>query len=68
MTATEVRNSTWGNPSKLNKTTTKYGVHVQWVYSSGRYFTLMMALIHQYKNKLIKSYFYTNITSNLYCY
>lgn len=37
MTATEVRNSTWGNPSKINKTTTKYGVHEQWVYSSGRY-------------------------------
>lgn len=37
MTADEVKNSTWGNPSKINKTTTQYGVHEQWVYSSGRY-------------------------------
>lgn len=32
MTTDEVRNSTWGNPSDINKTTTKYGVSEQWVY------------------------------------
>lgn len=37
MTANEVENSTWGKPTKINKTITKYGVHEQWVYSSGRY-------------------------------
>lgn len=37
MTAEEVKNSTWGKPKKINKTTTKYGVHEQWVYSSGKY-------------------------------
>lgn len=37
MTAEEVKNSTWGKPTKINKTTTKYGVHEQWVYSSGKY-------------------------------
>lgn len=37
MTAEEVKYSTWGKPTKINKTTTKYGVHEQWVYSSGKY-------------------------------
>lgn len=37
MTVEEVKNSTWGKPTKINKTTTKYGVHEQWVYSSGKY-------------------------------
>lgn len=37
MTVDEVKNSTWGKPSKINKTTTQYGIHEQWVYSSGRY-------------------------------
>lgn len=34
MTAAEVKNSTWGAPSDINKTTTKYGVREQWVYRS----------------------------------
>lgn len=34
MTADEVKNSTWGEPSTVNKTTTKYGVSEQWVYKS----------------------------------
>lgn len=37
MTADEVRQSTWGEPTKINKTTTAYGVREQWVYSSSRY-------------------------------
>lgn len=37
MTANEVLNSTWGNPQKKNKTTTKYGISEQWVYSDNRY-------------------------------
>lgn len=32
MTADEIRNSTWGEPYEINKTTTKYGVSEQWVY------------------------------------
>lgn len=40
MTADEVKNSTWGDPTKINKTATKYGVHEQWVYSPGRYIYL----------------------------
>ena len=37
MTAEEVRNSTWGKPEDINRTTTAYGVHEQWVYSNYRY-------------------------------
>jgi len=35
MTAEKVEKSTWGKPSDINKTTTKYGVSEQWVYSRG---------------------------------
>lgn len=40
MTADEVRKSTWGNPSKINKTTIAYGVREQWIYSLNRYIYL----------------------------
>ena len=37
MTADEVRESTWGNPSHINKTTTANGTSEQWVYSDNKY-------------------------------
>lgn len=37
MTSDEVRNSRWGNPQKINKTTTANGTREQWVYSINRY-------------------------------
>lgn len=37
MTEEEVRESSWGSPNDINKTTTKYGVREQWVYSNGKY-------------------------------
>lgn len=40
MTAEEVRQSTWGEPDDINKTTTKYGVSEQWVYGGGKYIYL----------------------------
>lgn len=40
MMADEVRNSSWGYPQKINKTTTKYGVSEQWVYSGYKYIYL----------------------------
>ncbi|GIP52211.1 hypothetical protein J42TS3_12460 [Paenibacillus vini] len=40
MSADEVRKSKWGSPEDINKTTTKYGVHEQWVYSNYRYIYL----------------------------
>ncbi|MCD9025220.1 hypothetical protein [Cohnella silvisoli] len=33
MTAQEVRDSKWGSPDDINKTTTKYGTSEQWVYN-----------------------------------
>ncbi len=35
MTADEVRNSTWGNPDNINRTTTLSGETEQWVYAYG---------------------------------
>ena len=35
MTQEQARNSNWGNPRKINKTTGRYGVHEQWVYDGG---------------------------------
>jgi hypothetical protein len=32
MTQNEVLSSSWGGPSKINRTTTANGVHEQWVY------------------------------------
>lgn len=40
MTADEVRSSSWGSPQSINKTTTKFGVSEQWVYSGYKYIYL----------------------------
>jgi len=37
MTKEEIRNSKWGNPIEINKTTTKYGTSEQWVYPNNKY-------------------------------
>jgi len=37
MTKEEVKNSFWGSPQKINRTTTAYSVSEQWVYGNGRY-------------------------------
>lgn len=37
MTAEEVRNSTWGNPSKINRTETESIIFEQWVYPNHKY-------------------------------
>lgn len=37
MTAEEVRQSTWGEPSDINKTTYAWGIKEQWCYSGYRY-------------------------------
>lgn len=37
MTKDEALKSTWGNPKDINKTTTQYGTHEQWVYGGNRY-------------------------------
>ena len=37
MTKQDVLDSSWGKPDHINTTTTKYGVHEQWVYGGGNY-------------------------------
>lgn len=37
MTQEQVLASSWGRPQKVNKTTTSYGVHEQWVYRGYNY-------------------------------
>ncbi|OPY59456.1 MAG: hypothetical protein A4E55_00226 [Pelotomaculum sp. PtaU1.Bin035] len=37
MTQQEVLNSSWGKPKSVNKTTTQYGIHEQWVYGNNNY-------------------------------
>lgn len=37
MTAEEVRASTWGNPTKINKSTYSWGTTEQWVYPNYKY-------------------------------
>lgn len=37
MTAEEVKNSTWGEPIKINKSTYSWGTSEQWVYSGYKY-------------------------------
>jgi len=40
MTADQVRNSTWGSPKEINKSTYSWGTKEQWVYSNYRYIYL----------------------------
>jgi hypothetical protein len=37
MTQDQVLNSLWGHPQSVNRTTTAYGVHEQWVYGGNNY-------------------------------
>jgi len=37
MTEAEARNSTWGRPTRINRTTTRFGVREQWVYRNNRF-------------------------------
>ena len=37
MSQQEVLDSNWGRPNQVNSTTTKHGVHEQWVYGQGNY-------------------------------
>jgi len=37
MTQEQVRQSSWGNPKNINRTTGSYGTHEQWVYGGNNY-------------------------------
>lgn len=45
MSREKLSNSTWGKPKDINKTTTKYGVSEQWVYSNYRYVYLEEGIV-----------------------
>lgn len=40
MTAEEVKNSTWGEPKDINKTTFAWGTSEQWIYPNYKYIYL----------------------------
>lgn len=50
MTAQEVKDSQWGSPEKINKTTTAYTIHEQWVYSGYRYIYLDNGIVTAIQN------------------
>lgn len=45
MMESEVMNSNWGKPEKINKTTTKYGTSEQWVYDGYKYIYLNNGIV-----------------------
>lgn len=45
MTADQVRNSTWGSPKEINKSTYSWGTKEQWVYSDYRYIYLENGIV-----------------------
>lgn len=45
MTADEVKLSTWGKPTTINRTTTEYGVSEQWVYGTKGYIYLENGIV-----------------------
>lgn len=45
MTSYGVKNSKWGEPLRINKTTYSWGIREQWVYSNGRYVYLENGLV-----------------------
>ena len=50
MTSEEVRASRWGDPEKINTTTTANGTSEQWVYSSGNYVYLDNGIVTTIQN------------------
>lgn len=45
MTALQVKNSSWGEPKKINKTTTAYSITEQWVYLDNKYVYLENGIV-----------------------
>lgn len=45
MTEDEVRNSSWGTPKDINKTTYSWGTKEQWCYSGYRYVYLENGIV-----------------------
>ena len=45
MLSSQVLDSTWGEPKKVNKTTYSWGVSEQWVYGNGKYVYLENGIV-----------------------
>ena len=54
MTAEEVKMTKWGEPSKINKTETRYGTHEQWVYNLFGYVYLDDGIVTSVQTSLSK--------------
>lgn len=50
MTAAQVRQSNWGGPQHINRTTGSHGVHEQWVYGGGNYIYLQNGRVTSIQN------------------
>lgn len=50
MTKQEVLDSSWGKPKSINKTTTIYGTHEQWVYGMKSYLYFEDGILTSYQN------------------
>lgn len=50
MTKSEVENSTWGKPEKINRTETIYGIREQWCYSRYRYIYFENGIVTSIQN------------------
>ena len=45
-----IKKSSWGKPKEINRTTTKYGSHEQWVYGDGNYLYLDNGVVTSIQN------------------
>lgn len=50
MTSAQVLKSNWGKPSKINRTTTPYGTHEQWVYGDHNYLYFEKGILTSVQN------------------
>lgn len=50
MTQEDILASSWGKPTKVNRTTYSFGVHEQWVYRGGNYLYLEDGILTSIQN------------------
>ncbi|MGX9221701.1 hypothetical protein ACWV27_27055 (plasmid) [Massilia varians] len=50
MNSEQVRQSSWGKPLKVNRSTGAYGVHEQWVYGEGNYIYFENGRVTSFQN------------------
>jgi len=50
MTTQDVLHSSWGKPTRVNRSTYSFGVHEQWVYGSGNYLYFENGILKSIQN------------------